>query len=353
MKCSMAAELGYCDYRTTLGHVGLDLCRRSCGTCPMNPPPTPKETTLFGFPRPKKAHGSKSHGGKEKPVTTWKGETEAEWAEKQEGKEEVDQEDPFCVDDVVWRDSDGDGCEVYGSYIKNGQMSRHEACAYNDHAAKVHCRKTCRTCKVKSSTCEDKECVASWRLRYGKCFVCSDWPAYCGEPSFRADCPRTCGTCTPMGPPSSSSPWPVLPLNQMSTLSTTTTSPAPVAMQCEDSECIVAWLQTTGKCHKCRDFGEEFCGRDADFMKSCPKTCRRCLPQEDPVCVDDFRPHTCKRYVAWGWCSVSHLATHCRSSCGLCQAATTTKRKEELRSGAAGRFSVGMTCFFAIMALLF
>ena len=27
---------------------------------------------------------------------------------------------------------------------------------------------------------------------------------------------------------------------------------------------------------------EDFCGRDADFMKSCPRTCKMCDPDEKP-----------------------------------------------------------------------
>jgi len=75
-----------------------------------------------------------------------------------------------CVDDPLWRDADGDGCEIYKFAISSGKTSRQIACfgggivdtsaatagslrgsrrpvrVVADTTAKVFCRATCQVC---------------------------------------------------------------------------------------------------------------------------------------------------------------------------------------------------------------
>lgn len=57
-----------------------------------------------------------------------------------------------CGDDVAWFDADNDTCEVYAQSIKDGALTREQACTYNGGAAKAHCRKTCQTCEGAASS---------------------------------------------------------------------------------------------------------------------------------------------------------------------------------------------------------
>lgn len=68
---------------------------------------------------------------------------------------------------------------------------------------------------------------------------------------------------------------------------------------CVDSECIDTWQKATGKCFKCEDFAEDYCGNDADFMRSCPKSCKLCSGK-GAACLDDYKTSVCLEYKSWG-----------------------------------------------------
>merc|ERR1719343_1828680 len=151
----------------------------------------------------------------------------------------------------------------------------------------------------------------------------------------------TCGTCQPA--PGSKRNIPKLKIfdglkNFRKNTTTTTTlqliDETIAPEDCEDDECVSPWLQSTGTCFKCQDFAQEFCGRDAEFVKSCPKSCRQCIPHEKQECSDDFPQRICKRYVAWGWCAHSHVIGHCKDSCGICSGAALPEGQVEGEYGA-------------------
>jgi hypothetical protein len=348
--CSQAARQGYCGYSTNIGHVGKDLCPRSCDMCP--PRPSGSTGGTFKDPRVARTHGQTAEqeqsGGGGKPEPTK--EKAEEEAEKEEEKEDEDEEkadaaadkaeeeeekeeesEEHCMDDPVWKDGDGDGCAVYRTFIEQRKLTRTEACGYNGGGAKAHCRKTCNTCTVTHRTCVDKQCVAKWHRDMGQCYSCSEWPKYCDKPFFKADCPLTCGLCQAetTEPPQAATTAP-----PTTTTTTTTEATTPVPPVCKDSECVDMWVKEHGKCYKCENFAEEYCGRDEEFMKSCPASCKLCTPDEKPFCADDFKTHTCQRYVNWGWCSIGHVAEKCRASCGLC---TQEKKAIKMAEAIAAR----------------
>lgn len=333
MTCSQIPARGYCNYNTNMGHIGQDLCPKSCGNCPASFGNPSGHAGNFPNPTPIRVHGSKGQTSSN-PIPP----DSQEQVEKQQEQEQADEQaaedneskddendeqkanGELCTDDPVWTDSDGDGCKVYDKHIQSKKLTREEACGYNDGQAQLYCRKTCKTCKPKPSNCQDKECVTSWKKKYGKCFACADWPAFCDEkPVFKADCPLTCGVCKPEAI-NTQPPMQIMVESTEATTTTTTTTTITAPPPCEDEECVGAWLNNTGKCYKCSDFAEEFCGRDQNFMESCPRTCRTCIPTDDLNCQDDFRQHTCKRYAMWHWCGIRHIADHCKASCGICQA---------------------------------
>lgn len=339
MNCRRIAAKGFCDRSTNIGHIGDDLCPKSCGNCPARPAAgSSSSSSSFTDPQPARTHGVKAASpgqAPSKPETrerrnyqvAAKEEAEERSADEQENRAERKKENSgsrdTCTDDVVWTDEDGDGCEVYDSYIKQGKLTQDEACGYAKGAPKVYCRKTCSTCQAisTSGTCEDKQCVSRWRYERGKCFSCSEWKGHCGKDFFAHDCPRTCGLCKANGP-DTTPPLPKPPVPAATTLAPTMppTSPPTRPPKCQDDRCVMSWLKSFGKCHKCEDFAADYCGRDELFMKSCPKSCKICVDGE-PACHDDFLPHTCKRYTEWGWCSTPHIAAHCKASCGQCAAA--------------------------------
>eukprot|EP00929_Paragymnodinium_shiwhaense_P079807 TRINITY_DN415_c0_g1_i6.p1 TRINITY_DN415_c0_g1~~TRINITY_DN415_c0_g1_i6.p1 ORF type:complete len:801 (+),score=212.92 TRINITY_DN415_c0_g1_i6:77-2479(+) len=366
MNCRQAAARGHCNAATSLGNVGTDLCPRSCGQCPAKPAPS-SAVSSYKDPTPVRSHGSgiaaseQEEESKPEIPTDSDADVEAEEEKKDEESEPKPDAtaDPLCTDDLAWTDADNDGCKTYAQFIAEGKLSLEEACGYNDGAAKVHCRKTCGTCQVTTDTCQDKECVSSWMTNFGKCYGCSEYANMCDvDPAFKADCPRTCGTCSAVEPETS-----MIPLNMevedmiLNTTTTTTTMP-PVtkAPKCEDAACVDAWMKKSGKCYQCGDFAEEFCGRDEEFMKSCPRTCKSCAPHEETVCQDDFKPHVCKRHVMWGECVHSHVAEHCKASCGFCPHTLPTgpaKDKHPAHSGALRRETVGLWALLLAVATAF
>jgi len=337
MSCHQAATAGHCGADTDIGNIGSDLCPKSCGKCPPKPS-VAADGSRYRDPQPKRSHGSRmaavpkdEAARPEIPLDGKAGENA--WTEEEENEEVEEERTPeACTDDIAWTDADLDGCHKYAEYIEKGTLSREEACSYNDNGAKTYCRKTCNTCAVTAATCEDKECVTSWRTSSGKCFGCAEFANMCEvDLNFKADCPRTCGTCVADHASTSMIPLSMNVVEMMNTSTTTTTTSIAALTdepKCEDEECVEPWLKAEGKCYRCSEFAEEFCGRDADFMKSCPRTCKLCTQDEEPACVDDFKPHVCKRQAMWGWCANRRIAGHCKASCGLCLAlnATATKR---------------------------
>merc|ERR1719174_3224782 len=228
MSCPQVAGKGYCDYSTNIGHIGDDLCPSSCGRCPAKPAPPSSKAGKFTDPTPVRTHGVKTSLAGAKPV-----EPESEQdrndarAQQEEAEEKVDDEKETkeeeeaegkgrswrdtCTDDLVWTDADGDGCAVYGTYIKTGKLKKEEACGYGGGAAKNYCRKTCSTCTAQSATCEDKQCVTRWRYERGKCYACNEWQNSCSLDHFAHDCPRTCGLCQASAP-ATTPPLPTTPM---------------------------------------------------------------------------------------------------------------------------------------------
>eukprot|EP00929_Paragymnodinium_shiwhaense_P093228 TRINITY_DN5336_c0_g1_i5.p1 TRINITY_DN5336_c0_g1~~TRINITY_DN5336_c0_g1_i5.p1 ORF type:complete len:1589 (-),score=479.18 TRINITY_DN5336_c0_g1_i5:214-4980(-) len=348
MTCRRAAAAGHCNAGTSIGNVGRDLCPRSCGKCPPRPSLAARGAT-YSNPKPIRSHGARVGSREEEeekpqiPPDNGMAEEEEQEKEDEEGSAAQDDEEKkegedTCTDDLVWSDADHDGCQVYAQYIKDGKLTKEEACNYNDGAAKVHCRKTCDTCEATSSTCEDKECITSWLKNYGKCYGCQEFANMCKVDSvFRADCPRTCGECIAKKPRTTGAPINMrVERNMIVSSTTTTTTPVMFTAEprCEDQECVETWLQTKGKCFACSEFAEEFCGRDADFMRSCPRTCKLCLPHEEPPCEDDFKPHVCKRNAFWGWCSRPHIAEHCKATCQMCPGQRSQETHKDDRSKA-------------------
>jgi hypothetical protein len=347
--CSQAASAGYCSYDTNVGNVGRDLCPQSCGKCP--PRPESRSSGTFENPLPSRTWGTRAMSEQEPSAEEDDPEVIEREQEEEEKKEEEDAEsedageeereeatdgdedepgdensdgghdEEECADDPAWTDADGDGCDVYATYIKSKALSREEACNYGESEAKAHCRSTCNTCSAvhSTSTCRDKICIVKWKRQTGTCFACKDSPAFCNETFFANDCPATCGKCVPR---ETTTPKPT-PLITTSTTTTTlppTEPPTPIPPVCEDADCVESWQQEYGNCWSCRAFGDQYCGSDAGFRASCPRSCKLCQPDEEPICEDDFQLHTCKRYRSWGWCSENHISNHCKSTCGVCAA---------------------------------
>jgi len=369
--CRQAASAGFCEYKTNIGHVGNDLCPSSCGKCPPKPDLSAASHRGFKDPEPERTHGKEEEDtdapsapgddvmAEEKADEAQEKKAEDE-AEKKAEKEEKDKEqkkkkeEDHCTDDRVWTDPDGDSCEVYAKYIEDGQLSRDDACNYGGGAAKTYCRKTCRACKVTSETCEDKQCVTQWHIKDGQCHACADWPKMCSEDFFKADCPKTCEVCKSDGEATEPPPVTTLPPEPSTTTTTTTMelpTPPPI---CQDNECVDTWVKKFGKCYRCKDFAAEYCGKDEDFMASCPRSCNTCKSGE-ATCFDHFRQHTCARYVRWGWCKIAHVAENCPMSCGICpEQLKAGLRKHSDRAGgtrASSVVAIGLALFASFAAL--
>lgn len=355
--CPGVAHAGFCEYTTNIGHVGEDLCPKSCNMCPSVPSfsAAAGSGAPFADPKPKRTVG---HGNgvaftqqledsfsvdmaeadksedqdfvvkvldvdvTDDNAGTGATETQdgasniednsadADYSESTEqGEQEAEPEpESECVDDPNWQDKDGDGCAVYGLYIADGKIGREQACSYNDGEAREKCKLTCAVCTggemSPQGKCEDRECIDKWKLLTGQCYKCSDWPSRCDEPHVAADCPLTCNICT--APATSTMPVATLP---------------PSKTACEDKDCIDGWLDKYGKCYKCKEFASDYCSADVAVLRSCPKSCRVCTDDTSAkACKDDWKRSTCRNYLDWSWCSHTEIKWHCRRTCDLCDA---------------------------------
>jgi len=334
--CSQIAIAGMCEAVTNIGHVGRDLCPKSCGNCPKRPSFI-QTNTKFNDPPP---HGVLGSGQSflDYPLLVSsmdhdEEETEDHHAEETEDHDEEETHDvdesegkqkshATCQDDPDWADKDGDGCATYSKYISQGRIKRKRACEYNDGQATQHCRLTCGSCRSDDShtnqgsdgkrdsdgnqdadatpKCEDRSCIAKWMEETGQCYQCTEAAAKCADPHVKQDCPVTCGLCSPEVTDSDDVDNKRLP-----------------SKPCEDNVCIDGWLAKHGTCYKCEDFAADYCGHDKDVMLACPKTCRLC-DGESQDCTNDFRDETCDDYISWGWCSHREVKLHCRKHCNLC-----------------------------------
>jgi len=251
--CFEARLAGYCDRSTNLGHVGRDLCPKSCGECP-TPPTTAASTSSFQNPTPARTHGTPGSGS----ITQTQSPAVSTTTEADED-EAIEDSETTCLDDTTWTDSDGHDCTVYADFIAKGKLTQHQACNYGDGSALLHCKKTCDACQQSTTP-----------------------PAPPTDPSTAA-------------PP----------------------APSPDAAPCEDSPCVQAWKDSFGQCHKCEDFKDTYCGHDALFMQSCPKSCNLCQTAPPP-CVDDFKQEQCEEWKALDFCDQPKVESRCKKTCGVC-----------------------------------
>jgi len=212
---------------------------------------------------------------------------------------------------------------VYNKFITEKRITLKDACNYNGGAAKKACRLTCKTCKAtltdETETCSDKTCVSKWLTETGQCFRCGNWASRCNESHVMADCPLTCGLCNPEADDDTTDDK-AEPADDKSDDKEGSTNEAD-DKPCKDSLCIDGWMAKYGKCYKCSDYAEDYCGRDANVMRACPNSCKLCEVSDDTSgCKNDFRDQTCHDYAKWGWCSHREIQLHCRKHCDLCGA---------------------------------
>jgi len=349
LSCDRAASVGYCDAMTNLGNVGRDICMKSCGYCVPEPGlKALNASEAYTYPTPKRVLGTQGESARAMPEDSSESVLEAQVQEEEEEERYAEEQaadalEEGCADDPGWMDLDGDTCEVYSAFIKSGKMSAEEACGYNDGEARRNCRRVCGECdkEPQREKCQDLACVMKWRLEYGRCFRCEQWPSHCGDPDFAADCPKTCGTCTPSPGKEEEEAKRAAAVPQRSKAPATTTTEPPAAppIPCRDHDCVDHWLKETGECYQCHEFSDTFCGRDEEFMEACPRSCKMCTPNREPSCEDNFSPHTCRRLAAWQWCGHGRVAEHCRASCGLCPTLPEETEGHPPWSGPESRFS--------------
>jgi len=174
---------------------------------------------------------------------------------------------PACADDSKWADKDGDGCSVYAEFIAAGKLTQKQACEWGGGDARTSCKKTC-------GMCEDTE---------------------------------------------SSTPPPPVPPREESAPPPPPQSSAKEEEVCEDSECVESWRKTFGKCIKCDEFKDTYCGKDALFMQSCPKSCKLCSESGSNACADDFNQDRCEEWRALDFCDQPKVVKSCKKTCGLCE----------------------------------
>jgi len=352
MSCAQIAAKGYCTATTNIGSVGEDLCPESCGNCPTAPTFSSNAGT-YTDPTPERTHGdgSASSVATTVPVSTTSmtpmSESEAAQAEGQE-----------CVDNDEWKDSEGDGCSVYKSYIDEGKLTLEQACSYGSGDAKGFCPKTCKVCSSTdssssssegSSTCSDD---ASWSDVDGD--NCAVYKQYIADGQLTRDaacsyndgaaaeyCRETCNTCE----------------QQTMTVGESHLEDQSASLEkedgnvtketCEDAPCVSSWLKTTGQCFTCSDWPSRCV--DPGFLKDCPLTCGTCKKEtqddgsedddddtevaskdqattcEDSECIDPWKKTTgkclkCADYAA-DYCGFDNdFMEACPKSCKLCSA---------------------------------
>jgi len=306
--CRQAAAKGLCERATNVGHVGRDLCPRSCGLCP----PAPKfggRAGTFHNPLPTRTRGVA--GSVPIPPQMAVGAfTTTQPADGMGGGVPNDPNSGDCRDDSEWKDKEGDGCEVYDQKIAEKTLSQHDACSFGDGSAWNACARTCGTCAptmgASADTCQDVPCITKWKALTGDCFACNLWPSRCNESHVANDCPKTCGLCSSSD---AAAPAPAEP-----------TEPPP---PCKDRPCVEGWKKTLGQCVPCTGNGPAYCGRNKAFMESCPRTCNMCNPSgaqgaSASACRDEYKSTDCAFYRQMGWCKKPDMKKNCMESCGFC-----------------------------------
>jgi len=318
MNCRQAAAKGFCDRGTNIGHIGRDLCPRSCGNCP----PIPKfggRAGTFHNPLPTRTRGM-AGSAPVPPQPPYNGVGAVTTTPPPDGMGGGVPKDPNsgdCSDDPDWKDKDGHGCEVYKQYITEETLTRHDACSFGDGSAWNACARTCGTCTPTAGdnddTCQDAPCITKWKALTGDCFACNLWPSRCNESHVAKDCPRTCGLCSGDAAPAPAEP----------------AEPPP---PCEDQPCVEGWKKALGQCVPCTGNGPAYCGRSKAFMESCPRTCNMCdtasaLATE--TCQDEFKSTNCAFYRGMGWCKKPDIKRNCMASCGFCMPVISSEDEGE------------------------
>lgn len=241
----------------------------------------------------------------------------------QEQPVETNGHEHICQDDENWMDPQGNKCEVYKGTIK--EWGEEKVC--KEHfggVGAIYCRKTCGSCKSKgddivdrSAGCADNACIGPWKVAFGRCYQCADFPKGCTEPQYQAvfhsECPATCGICKPPPPPK--------PLVAKVT----------PQKSCQDED--HAW---------CLNLGMAYCSEE-DFQLKCPQTCDLCPPPGTVTdsCLDMFSTFTCSRYASYGWCTrkdtQASVQLRCAKTCGQCGLLRTPTSEPERLHGKVQR----------------
>lgn len=356
--CRQVALSGWCGYETKSGSsVGKDLCPLSCGQCPkaVSPssepftPPAVRMTVGGGAPAPPppatfvrliegevpvdtpSIPADSDVGGAPASAPAGSPSSAPGGAPEEEGEEDGDSD---CEDDPSWKDAEGDTCAEYAKVIEAGTWTQAKACAYENGAPKLFCRKTCETCTVSNGTCADSTCISTIKIATGRCEQCNDYARYCtGKTAawFRIECPLTCGVCKPnadaiaVAPPNSATDI-EMPTAKVGVLkdkpkSIVAKNATPTMDPCFDEPCVVAW-KVGSKCPSCHELGESFCAEE-DYAMACKSTCKLCT--DTPIsnaCKDVFSTFTCTRYKSYGWCTREDMraavARQCPLTCGTC-----------------------------------
>jgi len=229
-----------------------------------------------------------------------------------------------CEDDVWFVDQEGHDCTSYANTIK--VWGRNKTCFQNlEGAGAIHCRKTCDTCDMKSHEevhgCSDNTCIGPWKIAFGRCFQCSDYPLGCYDPKykevFEAECPLTCGLCHPDAPKIPGGVDPMIGDDGKEV------KEAEYDPNCTDSDKKL-----------CTTLGFDYCSEE-QFASQCKRTCELCPPKvtHGGECIDRFSSYTCARYERWGWCdrgdTKDTVRLQCPVTCGVCDGYTKDQMEAE------------------------
>jgi len=267
--CYAARRAGYCPRDTNIGNIGRDLCPKSCGMCP----PAPKFSSggTYDNPTPARTRGKAGSSEAANAPAPGPSPSTTVTVTKAGAAPPV-----VCADDSKWKDKDGDGCAIYADFIAKGKLSQKQACSYGTAGARGHCKKTCGVCE----------------------------PAQTEAPTTTAA-------------PVTDAP---------------TAEEKSEAAECQDRLWVTSWEESFGKRYKCSEFKDQYCGQDALFMQSCPKSCNLCssTPQ---VCADDFKKESCEEWSALGFCDQPKVIRSCKKTCGLCSKMASARISDKETAG--------------------